>query len=75
MVTAWEYRAACGRIQWGQTGARFRARTPGRKQYYLLRSKAEIYLRQNIAETNLFWTMLEQFRMNQRPWKEGVSSE
>ena len=30
----------------------------GRKQYYLLRSKAEIYLRQNIAGTNLFWTML-----------------
>lgn len=76
VVTAWEYE----RLVDEYNGVK-RERIPrpdteaGRKQYYLLRSKAEIYLRQNIAETNLFWTMLEQFRMNQRPWKEGVSSE
>jgi len=75
-VTAWEYEQLVDEYNGVKRERLPRPDTEaGRKQYYLLRSKAEIYLRQNIAETNMFWTMLEQFRMSQCSWKEDVLSE
>lgn len=61
-LSEWEYLQL--EKEWdgfGTDGFRARSERSRGQNVYLLRSRAEIYMRQNIAQSNLFHTMLEGF--------------